>query len=80
MEEGQRKEIEEIIKHFKCTRDFGCCKSGFQFLCKAEDTGLETFLECLQESPSDCQFSLPFGGIYLCECPLRVYVSKKLKK
>jgi hypothetical protein len=80
MEEDYSKKIEEITSQFKCPRDFRCCKSGFRTLCKAKDIGLETFLECLEESPRDCQFSLPFADIYLCECPLRVYVSKKLKK
>ena len=80
MEEDQRKEIEEIINHFKCQKGFQCYKSHFDALCKAKDIGLETFLECLEEAPRSCQFSVPFGYGYFCQCPLRVYIAKKLKK
>jgi hypothetical protein len=80
MEEDQRKEIEEIINQFKCQRDFLCCKRDFEDLCKAEDIGLETFLKCLDEDPRSCPVSVPFGYGYLCECPLRMYICKKLKK
>jgi hypothetical protein len=30
MEEDQRKEIEEIISHLKCPKDFTCKKTGFK--------------------------------------------------
>ena len=77
---SNRKEIEEIINQFECPRDFGCCRSHFRDLCKAKDVGLETFLKCLEEDPRSCQASVPFGAGYFCECPLRVYIAKKLKK
>ena len=80
MDEDQRKEIEEIINQFQCPRDFRCCKSQFKHLCKAKDIGLETFLKCLEEDPRSCPVSIPFGDGYFCECPLRVYIAKKLKK
>jgi hypothetical protein len=80
MKEDYRKEIEQIVGQMQCKKDFKCCKQGFESLCKAQDTGLETFLECLEERPDDCPFSLSFGGMFLCECPLRVYIAKKLKK
>ncbi len=80
MEEDQRKEIEEITSQFECPRDFRCCKSDFKVLCKAKDIGLETFLKCLEEEPRSCQFCVPFGEGYFCQCPLRVYICKKLKK
>jgi hypothetical protein len=84
MEEDQRKEIEEIIGQLKCPKDFRCCKSGFHTLCKAKGIGLESFLQCLEENPRDCKFSIKvsaaFSKIHLCQCPLRVYIAKKLKK
>ena len=80
MDEDQRKEIEEIINQFQCPRDFRCCKSQFKLLCKAKDIGLETYLKCLEEDPRSCPVSVPFGDGYFCECPLRVYIAKKLKK
>ena len=60
--------------------DFECYKSHFGVPCKAEDIGFERYLECLEENPRPCQFSVPFGDGYFCQCPLRVYIAKKLKK
>ena len=65
MEEDHKKEIEEIIGGLKCSKDIQCYKSGFQALCKAKDIGLESFLECLEETPRKCTFSLHFGDSYL---------------
>jgi hypothetical protein len=30
--------------------------------------------------PQKCPFSVAFGYSHLCQCPLRVYIAKKLKK
>ncbi len=70
--------IEEIIGHMKCPKNFKCAESGFKNLCKARDFGLERHLECLEADPQECRFSLSHGRIYFCQCPLRVYLSKKL--
>jgi len=82
MEQDNRKEIEEIIGQLKCPKDFKCYRSGFETLCKAEDIGMKTYLKCLEEDASHCLFSMSFGSgsMYFCACPLRVYISKKLKK
>jgi hypothetical protein len=80
MEEDYRKKIEKIIGQMQCPKDFKCCNSGFETVCKAKDVGLESHLECLEKHPFDCQFSVRFGGLYYCDCPLRVYIAKKLKK
>jgi len=80
MEQDHDKELQEMIGSFTCPKDFKCYKSGFEKLCKAQEVGLETFLECLEEDPYECPFSLSFGDMFLCECPLRVYITKKLKK
>ena len=80
MEENQRKEIQEIVNHYKCPRDFRCSKSHFKTLCKAKDIGLESFLECPEKGARSCPVSIPFGDAHFCQCPLRVYVAKKLKK
>jgi len=77
---SNKKEIEEIIKQFKCPRDLRCCKSDFKVLCKAEDIGLQTYLKCLDEDPQSCPASIPFADVYFCECALRVHIAKKLKK
>jgi len=80
MKDEDRKKIEEIIGEMKCPKHFKCCLTGFEVLCKAKDVGSESFLECLEEDPSDCKFSIPFVNTYLCKCPLRIYIAKELKK
>jgi hypothetical protein len=80
VEQKHKQEIKKIIGRLKCRHEFRCCKMGFQDLCKAKDIGLESHLECLEEHPFDCTFSVAFGHSYFCHCPLRVYIAKKLKK
>jgi hypothetical protein len=80
MGQEYKKEIEEIIGQFKCPKDFICYKSGFEVLCRAKDIGIETVVVCLEKNPRKCEFSLPRLRGYICECPIRVYIAKKLKK
>jgi len=80
MGEDEREKIEEIMNGLTCPKNFACAQSGFERLCKARDFGLESFLDCLEEKPETCNFALAFGYGYLCQCPLRVYLAKKLKK
>jgi hypothetical protein len=80
MEQEYRKIIEDIIDGIRCPKDFKCYKKGLENLCKAKDIGLSEFLECLEKNPGECKFSVPYGSWYLCECPVRIYVAKKLKK
>ena len=79
MEKDHKRQIEEILGGMQCPKDFSCYKSGFENLCKAKDIGIESFLECLEKKPQDCKFSISFGNSYFCQCPLRVYLAKKLK-
>lgn len=72
--------IKEIIGDMQCPKDFICYKSGFEKLCKADDVGRKNLLICLEEDPLDCKFSLPIGSTYYCQCPLRNYIARKLKK
>jgi hypothetical protein len=80
MDKELRTQIEEIISEMKCAKNFRCCEDNFANVCKAKDIGASFFLECLEEKPQQCQFSLPFGNAYFCQCPLRVYIAKNLKK
>jgi hypothetical protein len=79
MEADHEKEIRRIIAEFDCPKDFVCYKSGFVNLCKAEDVGCEPYLECLDGSP-ECMFLLSYASVHYCDCPLRLYIAKKLKK
>jgi hypothetical protein len=47
---------------------------------RARDIGLDSFVACLKEDPMECKFSILFGGIYFCQCKLRVYIAKRLRK
>jgi len=81
MDETHKKRIEEILNGFQCAKDSVCYTSELKQLCKAEDIGLNSFLLCQEQSPGDCKFSaVVFGGKHFCNCPLRVYIAKKLKR
>ena len=80
MREKEKKQIEKIVGKMQCPKNFKCADSGFDILCKAKDIGFESFLECLDEDPSHCKFAIFFGDGHFCQCPLRVYLAKALKK
>ena len=80
LREEDRRRIEEIIGKMVCPKGFRCAESGFENLCKARDFGVESYLDCLDENRSLCRFALPFADIYLCQCPLRVFLAKKLRR
>ena len=75
-----RQKIEEIKGKMECPKGFKCLDSGFEGLCKARDFGVDGFLYCLEDKPFLCAFALPFSFIYLCRCPLRVFIKKKIGK
>jgi hypothetical protein len=80
MKQEEMEKMEEIMGELKCQKDFRCYRSGLEDLCKARDIGLESHLECLEEAPYRCPFSVHFGRSYYCHCPLRVYIAKKLSR
>jgi len=80
MTKEYKRDIEEIIGKIQCPKDFRCYKSGFNALCRARDIGIESFVECLEKKPDKCKFSRSFGLMHLCECPLRIYLAKKMKQ
>ncbi len=80
VERDIQKEIEELIDGLKCPKDFICYKSGFEKLCKVEDTGLESFLICLDGIAGECKFAVSFSSLCFCQCPLRMYIYRKLKR
>ena len=80
LQEDMQKDIEEMMNGLQCPKDFMCYKSGFKVLCKAEDMGLKSFIACLGPDPSECTCSISYGGLFFCQCPIRVYVAKHFKK
>jgi hypothetical protein len=79
MKEEDRKKIEELMGEMSCPHNFKCAESGFERLCKSKDVGLEEFLVCLEDDAWLCKFAVPFGNAHFCQCPIRVYLAKKLK-
>ncbi|MCP4681107.1 MAG: hypothetical protein GY864_02095 [Desulfobacterales bacterium] len=79
MKDEDRKKIEEIMAGMQCPKNFKCAESGFKYLCRAKDFGVENYLDCLEENPLACSFALSFGYGHFCQCPLRGFLSKKLK-
>jgi len=80
LQQDTLKDIEEIIDGLKCPKDFVCQKSEFKRLGRAKDVGLESFIACLENKVLECKFSIQFGGLIFCHCPLRVYIAKNLHK
>jgi hypothetical protein len=73
-----KRQIEEIIGDMECPEDFKCYKSGFADVCKAKKPGIASLLECSEEHPETCKFSLSLGHAHFCECRLRHYIAKGL--
>ena len=80
MERDYESELKEIAGNFSCPADLICYTQALKNFRKVGNVGLETFLECLEEDPHECPFSMPLGGTVYCRCPLRVHVAKKFKK
>lgn len=79
-EQSSKEHLPKLLNGLQCPKDFLCYTSGLEKLCRAEDIGLETFLVCLEKNPPDCRFTVEFGDMYFCQCPLRVYIARKLNK
>jgi hypothetical protein len=79
--EKHQQEINQIIAGIECPKDFACCQSGFEEMCKVKDIGLEDYFECSEEVTKLplCTFSLSYGYSYLCRCPLRIYLARNLR-
>jgi len=80
MKQDDKTVIEEIINELVCPKNIKCNKTKLNDLCRAEDIGLESFILCLTKNPKECTCSFSFGGSYFCNCPPRVYISKKFQK
>lgn len=80
MKDEDRKKIEEIMAGIQCPKNFKCSEGGAEPLCKATDVGLENYLNCLEKNPANCPFALSYGSRFFCQCPLRVYLAKKLNR
>ena len=76
-----KEELLDILCGLHCDKGFVCYTSGQKELCKAEDIGLDSYLVCLEKNPKECKFfTVIFGDKHICQCPLRVYIAKKMNK
>jgi len=80
MRADEKKKIAEIMGTIYCTKNFQCAASDFSILCKAKDLYLDSYVECLEPNPHQCSFALSARNRYYCNCALRVYLIKKLRK
>ena len=81
MDKEFRQKIEPIKMQMQCPDPSSWVNNENEPLCKARDSGLETFIECMAAKRYDmCGFNLPFSSIHLCRCPPRVFLLKKLGK
>jgi hypothetical protein len=79
MDQDYKKEIEELVGA-TCPKDFQCYKLRTDVSFPKKANGSVLFLECLEENPIACNFSMSFGYSHLCQCPLRVFISTNVKK
>ncbi len=80
IKEEHRKELQKIIRDVYCPKLLQCYHSRLQILCKAREIGLQSLVECLEEYPDKCPFSLSLSGLVCCKCPVRVYIAKNIEK
>jgi hypothetical protein len=80
MKEEHRRALENIIPEVSCPKLLQCYYTGLEVLCKARDIGLQALVECIEENPDKCPFSVSLGGMRICKCPIRVYIAKNIGK
>ena len=72
--------LEKLVGGIECPKNFKCTRFSFADLCKANDIGKDSCLECLERNPQDCPFMIDVVSARLCSCPLRIYIAKNLNK
>ncbi len=80
MKEIHKTELKRIAEDQSCPKLLQCYTTGFEILCKARDIGLQNLIECLEENPDKCPFSMSFPGVACCKCAVRVYICKNIGK
>ncbi|MCK5024008.1 MAG: hypothetical protein KAR56_00145 [Thermoplasmata archaeon] len=78
MDEEKLNNIKQILENAACSHSCKCYQVKPDEICKARATDLENLLECLEDDPEQCTFSMPFGGTYFCKCQTRIELAKIL--
>ena len=55
--------------------DHRCISGDISKLCKVKDTGLDSYVVCLEENHK-CGNYEEFGGGYFCKCPVRIHIAR----
>ena len=80
MNEEQREKIDKILKEITCPSGCRCSDAEPGDLCKARSFGVHSLLECLEDVPENCTFSVAFGGSYFCKCSARLKIAEVLEE
>ncbi len=72
--------IKQALDNSICPHGCKCYRIKPDEICKARVTDLENLLECLEDEPEHCTFSMAFGGIYYCKCQVRIELAKILNE
>ena len=80
MDEEKLKQIKAILASSTCPSSCKCYINKQDEICKARTTDLHNLLECLEDNPEDCTFSVAFGGSYFCKCSTRIEIAEILNE
>ena len=77
---NKKNKVEKMLHGLNCSKGFTCFISGQEDLCRAEDIGLDSYLVCLNIIRENVHSLLQrMETCHFCQCPLRVYIAKKMK-
>ncbi len=69
--------IASIKENMQCSRSFACLSGGLENFGRANNFTGGDYPECKEKT--NCQFKSEYGFLYLCRCPLRMYMFSKIK-
>jgi hypothetical protein len=70
----------QIKKETKCQKNFRCLEKGYSNICKVKEVSNKEVLECLEPEDEHCDFRIPFGYSFFCNCPIRKKIHKILNE
>ena len=72
------KKVKQVLDKSSCPNGCKCYRIQPKEMCKARSMGINNLLECLEDEPGECSFSMAFGGSYFCKCQTRIELAKIL--
>ena len=80
MDAAERKKFDELRAQVACDKRCACVESALSNLCKGKYHAELDILECLEQTPSPCKFTRPFGCTVVCICPVRKFIAQNFDK